>query len=236
MVKTTSEILKRIAPAPRQCRSCPAIFTPFSATALNDEWLNLCPDCSHRVAVSDGQKIIAECAAKEAAKTPRDIRPAEFRDTVPHKLPSPTKLREVLGWKFCPVGLLLSGPTRRGKSRCAWELAKREHEAGRVVRALNTKSGFDYAGKYGQSPDSAREWVDRMISADILILDDTFKVKLTESFECALFAVVCLRLEDRKPIITTTNDTPVTLKSRMTIDRGGPMVARLQEYSTRIEF
>ena len=64
------------------------------------------------------------------------ICPPLFQNTDPKRL-DPTKLKAVLEWKYGAKGLLLAGPTNRGKSRCAWELLKREYFQGRKIKALN---------------------------------------------------------------------------------------------------
>src|SRR5262249_3555894 len=51
--------------------------------------------------------------------------PPEYRNTIPERLPKPAKFEEVQKWQYGPKGLLLVGPTRRGKTRAAWNLLKR---------------------------------------------------------------------------------------------------------------
>ena len=60
-------------------------------------------------------------------------------------------------------------------------------------------------------------------------MDDIFKVKLTDSFENAIFTIIDQRINNLRPIIATMNDVGATLAARMSPDRGGPIVRRLRE-------
>lgn len=235
MVKTPAQLLRNIPAKPRDCRTCGTSFVPFSVTPVTDALVVVCPDCAHADALEEQRQIIENCAKGTPHAKP-SIVPEQFRDTVPNRLPKPSTLQKVMAWKYGPRGLMLHGDTGCGKSRCAWMLMKREHDAGKRVRALNVKAGFDYGARFSESPESARQWMDAQIAADILLLDDVFKIKLTESFECAIFAIVTMRMEDGKPIVTTTNDTPDSLIARMSVDRGAPLIRRLRESSTIINF
>jgi len=236
MLKTTAELLRPFTPAPRACRECGTVFTPEFTFAALDHINNICEPCAWIQSEATSRREVERCNALRAASEKKDIRPPMFRDTEAHRLPHPHVLQRVMAWTFGPIGLTLHGETGGGKSRCAWMLAQREHLAGKRVWGLNSASGFDYAAQFHESPAVAKEWIDRMISADVLLLDDVFKVKLTESFECALFAVVTMRTEDGRPIIATTNDTGDTLIARMSADRGAPMIRRLRDYTKAIPF
>ena len=163
--------------------------------------------------------------------------PAAYRETKKHELPSPTKLDVVLRWKYGPKGLMLIGPTRRGKSRCAWKLMEREFFAGRNVECLDAKFAIDYAGKMNSGAAIASEWLTAKMNAGLLLLDDTLKVKLDNSgAETALFAVIEERMANNRPMVVTTQDTGETLLARMSPDRGVAMVARLRECCESITF
>ena len=67
-------------------------------------------------------------------------------------------------------------------------------------------------------------------------MDDIFKVKLTDSFENAIFTIIDQRINNLRPIIATTNDVGSTLAGRMSQDRGEPIVRRLREACKAIVF
>lgn len=167
----------------------------------------------------------------------KELCPAAYRETEPHRLPSPTKLERVMKWKFGPKGLALIGATGRGKSRCAWKLMEREFLTGRSAACLDSKFSLEYSQKIGISGVAAFEWLDEKMKADLLLLDDAMKVRLDNSgAELALFALIEDRMANNRPIIMTTQDTGETLKSRMSSDRGEATVRRLRECCEVITF
>lgn len=222
------------------CRECGQPFTcDFPAVA---RFVHVCPACSER-ADTEQKRRDAEwnrCAAERAAEARldrwHDVCPPAYLETDPARLPLPHRLADVLAWRYNPQGLLLHGDTGTGKSRCVWQLLRREYLAGRSLRVLDCSAGIQYAAKFGDSTRAAAEWIERACRADMVLLDDTFKARLTDSFESALFTIIAKRGESRLPIHVTSNDDPHTLAARMTNDRSGPLIRRLREMTTPIAF
>lgn len=107
---------------------------------------------------------------------------------------------------------------------------------GRSVAVLDCGFGFDYGAKFSVSAADAANWIEQKARVGLLLMDDTLKVKLTDSVEAALFMLVNYRTENELPIILTTNDTGETLQTRMSEDRGAALLRRLREFSTSITF
>ena len=194
-----------------------------------------CPTCSAAAIVKQEQEW---AAAKTSAKSRRweSICPPIFRDTDPERLPKKEKLEEVLAWIYGPTGLILHGPTRTGKSRCAWLLVKKILDAGLTIRVMNSMSGFKYGSQFAIGANAPEEWVLKHCRVDVLFMDDVFKVKLTDSFEAAMFAIIEHRMGNLLPIIATLNDTGKSLAGRMSVDRGAALVARIKETCKTIKF
>lgn len=192
---------------------------------------DLCPACEKITR----ERIAADRAKRRESEWQRRC-PALFLATDVAKLPNQDAYKRAMEWKYNPTGLLLHGPTRRGKSRTAWEIVKREHFAGHAWTALNSSSALHFASLFGNSAREAEEWVKGLCQVELLLLDDPFKVKLTEAFEAALFSVIDRRQENLLPIIATTNDVGESLVKRMTGDRGEPFVCRLRESCEAISF
>lgn len=97
-------------------------------------------------------------------------------------------------------------------------------------------AGFQYGAAFSNSGREAQEWIESRAKCGLLFFDDAFKVKMTDSFESAVFAIVDYRLAHQLPILATLNDTGETLAKRMTGDRGDAFVARLKEMCQVIKF
>lgn len=193
------------------------------------KWIR-CETCMRaKVAASAEEQKLERLAAWQA------LCPPELRGLVRHKLPSPHKLDLVLRWQFGPRGLLLHGKTRQGKSFCAWHLLKREMLAGKTAAVVNEAFADIYWAKMDSKGTFA--WLEECAAADILLADDVFKTQLMTpgmaqtgtAVESALYNLLVFRMNHRKPTIMTSNDVGDTLKTRLSFDRGEPLVRRLRE-------
>jgi len=230
---TPAEILEE-KPTEVLCRGgCgKTVACPFPALA---KFGAICDECFD----ADNERIRREAVARSRiidASGWEKICPIGFQDTEPHKLPSPTKLQKVLAWKYGPKGIVLHGVTGLGKSRCLYELLKREFKAGRSVAVMDHSTGFRYAEAYERGPGAVNAWIEHRCKVDLLAFDDLFKAKLTESFEQVVFTIAASRTERGLPILMTTQDVGKTLLERMSPDRGPALIRRLREFCEPISF
>src|SRR5262245_9701523 len=90
-----------------------------------------------------------------------DLCPLEYRTTYPERLPNIEKFQQVQKWQYGPKGLVLLGPTRRGKTRAAWSLLKRLHFDERLtITAFNPMDLKLAVAKAWQNPEEAESWID----------------------------------------------------------------------------
>lgn len=212
---------RTLGPRPRPCQRCHEEF-------VTETWFeSTCPECLK-------DQMREEIERRESSWM--SICPKAFLKTYPEKLPCKEQYQAVMDWKYQPRGLLLIGPTGKGKSRCAWATIKAKFIAGRSFKCLNALSGMEYGAKFTESTQAVKVWLDTLCAVDILFMDDIFKAKFTDSFEGAMFGVITVRTENELPIIITANDTGATLAGRMTDDRGEPMVRRMREFCNVISF
>lgn len=207
----------------------PATVAMVNKIARTLKWL--CRDCKDKFEVAHEKQRRWERSLEWA-----QICPLEFRQTLPERLPQPQLFYEAMKWKFGTRGRAMVGPTRKGKSRTAWKLAEREFLNGRDVKVAGSNFGILFAHKYTVSGTAAFEWMEELGRSELLLMDDVFKIKLTDAAEGALFNIVNHRTENGLPIIVTMNDSPETLKARMTADRGEALVRRLREFCEVITF
>lgn len=192
-----------------------------------------CPGCTTVIVEERRQREEAERHARLTHEWQK-LAPAEYDQIDRSRLPDPGLLDRVLQWQFNPVGLLLHGVTGRGKTRCAIQLLKREHFLGRKVAIVDGWGLSKYPALFSDSTSAARDWLANLLKVDLLLLDDVAKIRLTERAEEALFVLVDSRTSQQRPLILTCNDTGATLASRLSPDRGEPLVRRLREFTTAI--
>jgi DNA replication protein DnaC len=164
----------------------------------------------------------------------RRLIPPEYAKTDRIRLPKPELFDEVMRWEYDAKGLLIHGDTGLGKSRSAWKLCEREFLAGRSVAAINDRYCLGIPHLYMK--DTAWEESERLVEAQIVLFDDVFKAEFSPRMEEFLSTLIEERTAHERPCILTANDTGKTLMARLSPDRGAPLVRRLREFCTLIQF
>ncbi len=218
----------------KQCKICSAEFDAHDDARIN-RFAVFCAKCAAAKIITAETDERARIESVRETKW-KELCPPAYQDTEIERLPNPSKAVEILAWNYGPRGLLLHGKTRKGKSRCAWLLAKKVMATGKSVRVLDSMAGFAYAAVFAAGGLEVKAWIDSHAKCGLLFFDDVFKVKLTDSFESAVFAIVDYRLAHQMPILATLNDTGATLTARLSLDRGEALVARLKESCDVIQF
>jgi DNA replication protein DnaC len=164
--------------------------------------------------------------------------PVGYRDTIPEQLAKPAKFEEVQKWQYGPKGLLLVGPTRRGKTRSVWNLLKRlyfdEHRSIIAFTPMDLKLAV---AKAWQDPEEAESWIGELRRVQVLFIDDLDTIKFTEAVEETVYDIFESRPMHKKPVIVTVNRSGRELAARMnTNGRGAKIVERMREYCHVINF
>ena len=219
---------------PETCKICGKTFV-CDYPGYCAQYVKECPECSDKRAATD-QKIKAEVGLARYYARSAFVTPKAYRNTIASRLPRPDRLQKVLGWCYGARGLVMHGATGMGKSRCLYVLIAREAKNNRTICILDHSAGYDYSALFGKDPTAASRWVEKHSTADILVLDDIFKVKLSDSFEQAIFSITATRTEKDLPLIVTCNDVGDSLATRMSSDRGPALIRRLREFCDIISF
>lgn len=135
------------------------------------------PDERARRVVERSARAVAEArAADRLARYENDIG-REYRQTdwsQPNVAAFLHVSRRVMDWQPSPRGLLLTGPSGRGKTRAVSALYRRlAVEEGHEVRYFNAADWFAMLGEHVRyGTDEARHFVNRHARYPIFILDD----------------------------------------------------------------
>ena len=206
---------------------CDVCEKPLPGRGLNDS--HVCAGC-----VANGKRRTIERAEADRVSVWPSICPSAFREIDRDRLPDPGLLDRVLAWQFGAQGLSVFGRTGRGKTRCIWQVLRREYLAGRDVLALDGFELSKFPRMLMADGGEADEFLDAAAEAPILFLDDPFKCVFSPRIEEAIFSIVDRRTAWGKPIVLTTNDTGETLQQRVSVERGAALVRRLRDYSQQV--
>jgi DNA replication protein DnaC len=163
--------------------------------------------------------------------------PPLYRDTVVERLPCKDSFDEVQNWRYGALGLIVIGPSRRGKTRSVWKLLERVHFEDRKIIAFTPMQLKLKVARVWQDSETAEEWIYRLHRADVLFFDDLDTVKFTEAVEETIYDVFEYRPAHNKPVIVTLNQTGPQLARRMNAcGRGAKIVERMREFCHVINF
>jgi DNA replication protein DnaC len=168
----------------------------------------------------------------------KSLCPPEYRNTISEQLPNVPKFEEVQKWQYGPKGLLLVGPTRRGKTRSAWKLLERlhfdEHQKIMAFTPMDLKLAVANAWR---DTETAEDWIDTLRYVDVLFFDDLDTIKFTEAVEETIYDAFEFRPTHQRPVIATVNRTGRELAARMNANgRGAKIVERMREYCQVVNF
>lgn len=179
----------------------------------------------------------SECEFRRRILKFGKVCPPLYLETKTDKLPA-KQYEQVMKWEYGPTGLILSGDTGLGKTRCAWELIKRIMVDDQPER---TFFWFDCCNFGHELEKHYRDgdcdlWVKSVAEKGLVFFDDFGKFKLTERVEVELFGVIENRVSNKLPILITTNDHAETFYDRVSEHRGPAMIRRLREFCSVIKF
>ena len=153
------------------------------------------------------------------------------------------QIAQVRNWQAGPTGLLITGPSGRGKTRAMWDLVRRllcrEARDVRIWRSTEFFKIMQEQVSYGR--DESRLWVRAMASVPIIALDDWGQEAVTsarsEWAQATFFDLLDQRMGERRPMIVTTNLTARQIAGN---DQSGlrsdPLLRRLLDSCTVVRF
>jgi DNA replication protein DnaC len=167
-----------------------------------------------------------------------DLCPPEYRNSSRERLPNLEKFEQVQKWQYGPVGLLLVGPTRCGKTRAVWKLLERLHfDEHRNIIAFSPMDLKLAVANAWRDTETTEDWINSLRHVGVLFLDDLDTIKFTEAVEETIYDVFEFRPTHAMPVIATLNQSGRQLAARMnTNGRGAKIVERMREYCQVVNF
>jgi DNA replication protein DnaC len=189
-------------------------------------WPFFCPSCEHQYTKLGDPKLGADWAIEPIGM------PVEYKNTIVDKIPCP-KMRNVAStWdKWNDRSLLLHGTTRLGKTRAAWEVARRHWKNNYKKQTFITMRKFEKLIEEGFQKYDHSSKIDALINTPFLFIDDLGKERTTPRVACDLFAVIDERTINHRPTIITTNFNSSALLARFDDQElGAALIGRFRDY------
>lgn len=167
------------------------------------------------------------------------ICPPEFQKELDFTDPACKKSNfdKVMAWKFGAKGLMIHGRSGRCKTRFLYKLLYREFINCRKIMAMRHQQfRMTISLLASNNQENLAKLMARLVSTDILFLDDLGKGTLTPASEEALSEVIDFRTSYDRPIFFSTNDDFTSLKTRLSPDRGEPIIRRILDKCEVIHF
>lgn len=209
------------------CRSCLKQFTGLSANVLGLTLRTLnCPDCVEKWERDNAPKVTPPSNRDEEwVALCRRSAFLRYAHLDPAKLPERARGFHPLDVSG-PTGLVIVGETSLGKTFLAVDAARRAFSRTETVLLCDA---IEFGILCGQIDSERRErHLRACIEADVLLLDDIGKVRLTPRVAEGLFFVAKKREDNLKPTIWTTNIVGKHLAESMGGEFGPPLVARIR--------
>jgi len=217
------------------CSDCATPFTFEPITFGNKVVFSptKCDPCTEKYiayAEQDAQK------RRENARRDRfaQMIPPIYLDTLPERIPD--RLREATEmWEYNPMGIGIIGMSGKCKTRSAVLLLERMHDEGRTTFYISaTDLALNSANQFADNPATkniACSILTMCRSAEVLLLDDLGKGKMTDRAETELYDLLEYRTSRRLPMIWTSNSDASGLHPMFLPDRADAIIRRLVEFS-----
>lgn len=189
-------------------------------------------DYQERAAADERDR--SERKARALAAKWDEICPALYQNTDPLRIPSKFN-SAASGWMYGAKGMGFVGEAGKCKTRVAFQLLKRFHFGGKSCAAVSsTRLAMLASDQFSNDEDVksyARSDMRDFRRADLLLIDDLGKGKMSDRAEMELFDILEVRTSNTLPTIWTANASAKELRAMMSGDRGAPILRRLAEFS-----
>lgn len=196
-----------------------------------------CDPCALKALADQSERVYIN--AKKASRNRfRQMIPPIYLDTLPERL-SRLLTQHSEMWDYNPMGIGFVGMSGKGKTRAAVLLLERLHDEGKTTFFISaTDLALNSANQFADSPatkDIAKSILTMCRSAQVLVLDDLGKGRMTDRAESELYDLLEYRTSRKFPTIWTSNSTAAGLHPMFSQDRADAIIRRLVEFSTIVK-
>ena len=179
-----------------------------------EEWWPTPKYCPEIMEQQEAEERAAQQAQKDAAQQAKrsswlaDNMPPIYHSTqLEHPALYRPAIDKVLAWVPKDKGLVLMGPTGRGKTRAMWLVVQRlVLERGIYPQVYSAEQlARKLASCMVQSVHEHSKVFARLANCKLLVIDDIGKESTTERWEADLFELYRIRTDHLRPTILTTN-------------------------------
>jgi DNA replication protein DnaC len=219
----------------KSCRECGGAFS-FEPLEMNGRRLfepDYCDPCAETLSSQRSKQ--EQRRAEEASKN-------RFLDSIPpiYRETDKTKITSILrnlirDWTGGSVGII--GPSGEGKTRTAVILLEKTHSRKSTMFLSSSNFGKIVASQFSDDPlrrNTAEGIIARAYHADVLLLDDVGKGRMTDRAEAELHDLLEHRTSWKKTTIWTANSNARQLHDMFTADRADAILRRLTDNTTII--
>lgn len=223
----------------RVCKGCGSGFNAYEVEwngveVFRQECCEGCMDVAQKAAEGADRARREKRQVKAREELFQQVCPPLYQDTDPSRVHS--KFRDaVMRWRYGPRGLGLVGVAGTGKTRAAYMLLKRMVAEGRRVEAINATEFSRFCVDQFADDRRLRRVAERRLrfvyQADVWLLDDLGKQRMTERAEVELYSALEYRSSWTLPIVWTANARSDLLFRMFSEDRAEPIMRRLTEFN-----
>ena len=219
----------------KECKECGEVVQDFVQECIAPDfnlWYPYFPVCEPCLArLEEGEKVEDVDVGSKLESEFASICPPEMLETDASRL-NQRALQKALSEKLNRKGILLHGSTGTGKTRIMWLLVRELIVARSMsVRVYNSGELKEQMIEAYRQKLSQQDMMSKLLSCDVLCIDDLGKEKMTDAWKEMLFNVIDKRTIYHKPMIITTNYVGKSFSELFTDkNMADPVIRRLREF------
>ena len=222
----------------KNCMTCNRKFDAEEVVIMGKSisFQNYCEPCLEK-SITKSEQDAAQLRKDALERGFWESVPPLYQDTEIERL-NPILVQNVITWEFNPIGIGIRGKSGEQKTRAAVLLLHKMKLKGKSVYFLKSTDIAKYSAQQFSNEKKLQSDALKAIrsahTAQVLLIDDIGKGRLSPAAEELLYDLLDKRSERQLPVIWTSNAVDGELHRMLSNDRGDAITRRLVEFSTII--